>query len=98
MVNGDENTTAFGSGSAASSDDVKVDDGGALSVGGDATGNQEATDSFNDTRAETNVHNSVDDWFNTDTDTATSVETNQDDHSSTDLLSHNSVDVDLPVA
>jgi hypothetical protein len=40
VVTGDDNTTAFGSGDAtsASFDDVRVDDGGSLSVGGDSSG------------------------------------------------------------
>jgi hypothetical protein len=49
VVSGDHNTTAFGSGAANSADigHASVSGGGALSVAGDALGDQQNTDSHN---------------------------------------------------
>ncbi|GAA4541570.1 IniB N-terminal domain-containing protein [Pseudonocardia xishanensis] len=99
---GDGNTVAFGSGDAtsASISDTTVSEGGALSIGGAATGNHYTVNSGNTTTTTVDTTTTTTDSFNTDTDT--SYEYHQDDHSETNtnvgnedhVLSHNTVDVD----
>jgi hypothetical protein len=104
VVGGDGNTVAFGNGDAnrASFDDVDVSRGGALSVAGNAAGDYDVDDSFNDTATTTRNSTEFDGSFNTDNDTATdsfnefSSETDLDSHNTTntDYQSHNDVDID----
>ncbi|MBN9801225.1 MAG: IniB N-terminal domain-containing protein [Actinomycetota bacterium] len=93
VVSGDDNTSAFGSGSAYDTGDISADKGGAVSLGDNATGSNDASGSFNDTRTETNTTVDIDDSYNTDDSQYT--ETNTDDHSHTDVLSHNDANADL---
>ncbi|GAA4541572.1 IniB N-terminal domain-containing protein [Pseudonocardia xishanensis] len=98
---GDDNTVAYGSGDANSAtlDHVTVDHGGALAVGGAASGVDSTTDSYNEDHASTTTTTTTEDSFNDTTSTDTSVST--DDHSTdtadsynhTDLGSHNDVAV-----
>ena len=89
VVSGDGNTTAFGSGSAVNG--VSVDHGSAFSVDGDASGDASTNDSHNQTWTEDNDHTSISGSYNQETDN--SVETRVDDHSHTDVGSHNDVDL-----
>ncbi len=106
VVHGDGNTTAFGQGAATSADlhDVGVSGGGALSVGGDARGDQHNVDSHehttNTTTDETdishsgNLHTEVTD----DSNNETHLRADQDshDHTTTNFQSGNDLDhVDL---
>ena len=103
VVHGDGNTTAFGSGAATSAtiDHTSVDGGGALSVGGTATGDQHNTDSHNVTDTTDTTKTDIDHSFNTHEDTTegshntTDTHHSEDDHTVThdDVLSHNTVDV-----
>ncbi|TCK27754.1 IniB N-terminal domain-containing protein [Pseudonocardia endophytica] len=93
VVNGNDNTTAFGEGSAVR--DVNVKDGSAFSVNGDSSADSSTNDSFNKTHTETTDIDKTINSHNTDTDS--SVHTDVDNHSHTDLLSHNNVDLHLPV-
>ena len=93
VVNGDDNTTAFGEGSAVR--EVSVKDGSAFSVNGDAAGDSSTNDSYNKAYTEDNDVTKIDDSFNRTSDN--SIDTRIDDHSHTDLLSHNNLLVD-PVA
>ncbi|WP_433557350.1 IniB N-terminal domain-containing protein [Pseudonocardia xinjiangensis] len=88
VISGDGNTAAFGDGDAnsASFDDVSVGNGGAISVGGDASGDYDVEDSFNETNTTVNTHTEYDDSFNEDND-STSNSFNES-HSSTDVDSH----------
>ncbi|MEU9818175.1 IniB N-terminal domain-containing protein [Pseudonocardia alni] len=99
VVSGDDNTTSFGSGSAYKTGDISADHGGAASLGGNATGSNDATDSFNKTHNESHSSVDIDDSYNADSSQHT--ETHVDDHSTThtDVLSHNDVsaDVNLPI-
>jgi hypothetical protein len=99
---GDGNTVAYGAGDATSAaiSGTTVSNGGALSVGGTATGSQSTTDSGNTTTVTNETTTETSDSFNTETDTSYSYET--DDHSvdnenvgnENHVLSHNAVDVD----
>jgi hypothetical protein len=95
VVNGHDNTTAFGEGSAVR--DVSVKDGSAFSVNGDASGDSSTNDSYNKTHTEDNDTTKIHDSYNQHTDNSS--ETHVDDHSHNDFLSHNDVNVDahLPV-
>ena len=93
VVSGDDNTTSFGSGSAYSTGDISADKGGAVSLGGEATGSNDASGSFNDTRNESHVSTDIDDSYNTDN--SQYAETQTDNHSHTDVLSHNDVSADV---
>jgi hypothetical protein len=103
VVNGDNNTTAFGSGNAnsASFEDVSVSEGGALSVGGNATGDYDVSDSYNSVSNETNTSVEVEDSYNQDNDVSFSQEsesyseTNTTVDSETNVLSGNEVDVEV---
>jgi hypothetical protein len=66
VVHGDGNTTAFGQGAATSADlhDVHVSGGGALSVGGDARGDQHNTDSHEHTTTTTTHETHIEDSGN----------------------------------
>ncbi|MFR9803805.1 IniB N-terminal domain-containing protein [Pseudonocardia sp. RS010] len=102
VVEGDGNTTAFGSGNAnsASFEDVSVDEGGALSVGGNATGDYDVSDSYNSVSNETNTDIDIEDSYNETTDVSfeshsdSYSETNTDIDTETNVLSGNEVDVD----
>ncbi len=102
VVDGDDNTTAFGSGDAnsASFEDVSVDDGGALSVGGTASGNYDVDNSGNEYSTETNNSTSIDDSYNQDNDFESSVSdedttiSNTDVDTETNIGSGNDVTVD----
>src|SRR5690349_16627510 len=89
VVSGDHNTTAFGSGAANSADigHASVSGGGALSVAGDATGEQGNFDSHNvaDTTNTTDVD--VDGSFNTENTTESGSHNTTDTNLSAD--SHN---------
>jgi hypothetical protein len=101
VVSGDHNTTAFGSGAANSADigHASVSGGGALSVAGDALGDQQNTDSHNvqDTSNSTEV--GVDDSFNVENHTTDDSNNTSDTHLSSDsnnveenhVLSHNNL-------
>ena len=107
VVSGDHNTTAFGSGAANSADigHASVSGGGALSVGGTATGDQQNSDSHNvqDTTNTTDV--GVDGSFNTEDHTETGSHNTSETHLSTDshnvdenhVLSHNDIQDVTPV-
>ena len=86
VVSGDHNTTAFGSGAANSADigHASVSGGGALSVAGDALGDQQNTDSHNvqDTSNYTEV--GVDDSFNVENHTTDDSNNTSDTHLSSD--------------
>jgi hypothetical protein len=88
VISGDGNTAAFGDGDAnsASFDDVSVGNGGAISVGGNASGDYDVEDSFNETDTTVTNHTEYDDSFNEDND-STSNSFNES-HSSTDVDSH----------
>ena len=93
VVKGDGNTTAFGSGSAAKVDHVSADNGGAVSVGGDAEGSSSTSGSFNDVHDETNTNTHIDDSYNSTSESHQS--THVDDHSHTSIGSGNEVDLHL---
>ena len=93
VVSGNGNTTAFGEGSAYKTGDISADKGGAVSLGGDANGSHDATDSFNKTWNESNQNTEIHDSFNTDNSTET--HTTVDDNSHTDIASHNGVDLSI---
>ncbi|GAA2869952.1 hypothetical protein GCM10010472_29120 [Pseudonocardia halophobica] len=103
VVEGDGNTTAFGTGNAnsASFEDVSVDEGGALSVGGSATGDYDVSDSYNSVSNETNTSVEIEDSYNQDNDVSFSQEsdsyseTNTTVDSETNVLSGNEVDVEV---
>jgi hypothetical protein len=108
VVHGDGNTTAFGSGAATSADlhNVDVSGGGALSVGGNATGDQHNTDSHNHTTTTTTDETHISDSGNfhedvtTNSHNDTSTETHNDSHDEThnDVGSHNDLhNVDLHI-
>jgi hypothetical protein len=104
VVSGDNNTSAFGDGDAnnTSLDDVEVSDGGALAVGGNATGEQDIDGSFNDTTTSTENNTEFDDSFNQDNDdtsgsfneTDTDVDTDSHNTTHNDVQSHNDVAID----
>jgi hypothetical protein len=104
VVNGDDNTTSFGDGDAnnTSLEDVNVSDGGALAVGGNATGEQDIDGSFNDTTTSTETNTEFDNSFNEDNDSATDsfnetdtdVDTDSHDTTHNDVQSHNDVAID----
>lgn len=93
VVSGDGNTIAFGDGDATSTGDVSADDGSAVSLGGNANGSHDATNSFNETTTTTTNESSIDDSFNVDRsqDNDTRLEDNSETHN--DTGSHNSVDL-----
>ena len=90
VVNGDDNTTAFGQGSSAVRD-VSVEDGSAFSVNGNASGNSSTNNSHNQSRSEDNDVTVTRDSYNRTDDH--SVDTEVDDHSQTHVGSHNDVDL-----
>jgi hypothetical protein len=102
-VNGDHNTTAFGTGAAnnADIDHASVSDGGALSVGSTALGSQTTADSHNETDTSNSTSADVDGSFNTHADqtlgshNTADTDTSTDSHATThnDAFSHNTVDV-----
>jgi hypothetical protein len=104
VISGDDNNTAFGDGDAnsASLEDVQVNDGGALAVGGNATGAQDIDGSFNDTASTTENTTGFDNSFNQDSDatsgsfneTETDVGTDSHDTTHTDVQSHNDLGID----
>jgi hypothetical protein len=89
VINGDGNTAAFGDGNAnnASFDDVHVGGGGAISVGGNASGSYDVDDSFNETETTTTNHTEFDDSFNQDNDHTDG--SFNESHSDVDVDSHN---------
>ena len=89
VVSGDHNTTAFGSGAANSADigHASVSGGGALSVAGDATGDQQNTDSHTVDETTDTTRVGIDGSFNTDEHSETGSHNSSDTHLSTD--SHN---------
>jgi hypothetical protein len=95
VINGDDNTAAFGNGDAnnTSLHDVQVSDGGALAVGGNATGQQDIDGSFNDTTTTTENTTEFDNSFNQDNDSAT--DSFNESHSETDVDSHDSTHTDV---
>ncbi|MCE0765367.1 IniB N-terminal domain-containing protein [Pseudonocardia kujensis] len=103
VVEGDGNTTAFGTGNAnsASFEDVSVDEGGALSVGGSATGDHDVSDSYNSVSNETNTSVDIEDSYNQSSEVSVSEETNSYSETNTDIdtetnvLSNNEVDVEV---
>jgi hypothetical protein len=107
VVSGDHNTTAFGSGAANSADigHASVSGGGALSVAGDATGDQGNFDSHNVAEATNTTDVDVDGSFNTENTTESGSHNTSDTHLSTDsnnveenhVLSHNDVQDVTPV-
>ena len=107
VVSGDHNTTAFGSGAANSADieHASVSGGGALSVAGDATGDQGNSDSHNVAEATNTTDVDVDGSFNTENTTESGSHNTSDTHLSTDsnnveenhVLSHNDVQDVTPV-
>jgi hypothetical protein len=107
VVSGDHNTTAFGSGAANSADigHASVSGGGALSVAGDATGDQGNFDSHNVQETTNTTDVDVDGSFNTENTTESGSHNTSDTHLSTDsnnveenhVLSHNDVQDVTPV-
>jgi hypothetical protein len=107
VVSGDHNTTAFGSGAANSADigHASVSGGGALSVAGDATGDQGNFDSHNVAEATNTTDVDVDGSFNTENTTESGSHNTSETHLSTDsnnveenhVLSHNDVQDVTPV-
>ncbi|MBN9736769.1 MULTISPECIES: hypothetical protein [unclassified Pseudonocardia] len=93
VVKGDGNTIAFGSGDATSTGDVKADDGSAVSIGGNASGSHDATNSFNETTTTTTNETSIDGSYNQDfsQDNDSRFEDNSETH--THVGSHNSIDL-----
>jgi hypothetical protein len=102
-VIGDGNTTSFGSGDATSTEiggDVNVSNGGAFSSGGNATGEYDVDDSFNDTATTTTTttNTSFEDSFNTDVETTvgshndTEIDSHDEFESETHVGSHNDTD------
>ncbi|GAA1250943.1 hypothetical protein GCM10009609_12850 [Pseudonocardia aurantiaca] len=92
-VTGDDNTTSFGSGDATSTSvggDVNVSNGGAFSSGGDATGEYDVDDSFNETETTTTTNN--EDSFNHDTDVDVDVNSHNDTETNTDIDSHDEIE------
>jgi hypothetical protein len=104
VVSGDDNTTAFGDGDAnnASFEDVEVGGGGAISVGGDASGSYDVDDSFNESEETTTNNTDFEDSFNQDNDstenshndTDTDIDTDSHNESVSHVGSHNTVDID----
>jgi hypothetical protein len=94
VVSGDNNTTAFGDGDAnnASFEDVEVGGGGAISVGGNASGSYDVDDSFNDTDTTTTTHNEFEDSFNEDNDDTR--DSFNESHQDNDTDSHDSTHTD----
>jgi hypothetical protein len=85
-VNGDDNTTSFGDGDATSAEidgDVTVDDGSSLAIGGNSS--VDSSDNSDDDTSIDNSNNSVEDSFNTETET-----TDNSDHSDDDTYTDNS--------
>jgi hypothetical protein len=108
VVHGDGNTTAFGAGAATSADlhNVDVSGGGALSVGGNASGEQHNTDSHNTTTDTTtnethisdsgNFHQDVTEHSNNESSSESHTDSHNETH--TDVASHNDLDhVDLHI-
>ncbi|WP_433277113.1 IniB N-terminal domain-containing protein [Pseudonocardia xinjiangensis] len=95
VISGDDNTAAFGDGDANSTsfEDVSVNNGGAIAVGGDADGSSDVDGSFNDTTTETHTSTEYDDSFNEDNDTTSG--SFNDSHSSTDVDSHDTTHNDV---
>ena len=89
VVSGDHNTTAFGSGAANSADigHASVSGGGALSVAGDALGDQQNTDSHNVQEATNTTDVDVDGSFNDENHTETGSHNSSETNLSAD--SHN---------
>ncbi|MFP5069214.1 IniB N-terminal domain-containing protein [Pseudonocardia nantongensis] len=98
VVDGDDNTTAFGTGDALSTGDIALDEGSAFSIGGNATGNDSVNDSYNETENTTTneTTNTTEDSNNQEYDY--SQETVTQDSGNTDLLSDNEVDVNVEAA
>jgi hypothetical protein len=104
VVSGDDNTTAFGDGDAnnASFEDVEVGGGGAISVGGNASGSYDVDDSFNESEETTTNNTHFEDSFNQDNDstenshndTDTDIDTDSHNESVSHVGSHNTVDID----
>jgi hypothetical protein len=102
VVHGDGNTTAFGDGAATSADldHVDVSGGGALSVAGDANGDQHNTDSHNETTTTNTNETHIEDSGNTTSDytqdsnnhTDTRLDIDSNDRTHTDFNSHNTFD------
>jgi len=86
VVSGDHNTTAFGSGAANSADigHASVSGGGALSVAGDALGDQQNTDSHNVQEATNTTDVDVDGSFNDENHTETGSHNSSETHLSSD--------------
>ena len=103
VVQGDGNTTAFGTGAATSADldDISVSGGGALSVNGPATGSQANNDSHDRTTTTTTNETTIEDSGNVtsevteNSDNETDLRVSQDSHDSshTDIASHNQGDL-----
>jgi hypothetical protein len=108
---GDNNANSFGSGDAYHVDDLEADDGGAVSVGGNATGSNDNNSTDADIRnfgsGEVNVagtngnatQNDTDSHANSHNDVDTDVNSNNDINShndvDTDVNSNNHVDTDI---
>jgi hypothetical protein len=86
VVNGDHNTTAFGSGAANSAtvDHASASGGGALSVGGQATGEQHNTDNHEVHETDNTTKVDIDHSFNEHDDTTTGSHNNNEDHFASD--------------
>jgi len=86
VVSGDHNTTAFGSGAANSADigHASVSGGGALSVAGDALGDQQNTDSHNVQESTNTTDVDVDGSFNDENHTETGSHNSSETHLSSD--------------
>ncbi len=103
VVSGDHNTTAFGTGAAnnADIDHASVSNGGALSVGGAATGAQNTADSHNATHTSDSTSTDIDHSFNTHADETLASHNSADltdstdshNHVNNDVLSHDTVDL-----
>lgn len=103
-VSGDHNAIAFGQGSSANTTDIDhagVSGGGALAVGGDATGDQHNTDSHTVTDNSASTSTDVDHSFNEhadqtlnshNTDDASNA-TDSHNHTTNEAFSHDTVDL-----
>ena len=85
-MDGDHNTTAFGSGAAHSAtvDHASVSGGGALSAGGEATGEQHNTDNHEVHQADSTTKVDIDHAFNEHDETTTGSHNSNEGHFASD--------------
>lgn len=88
---GDDNTVAYGAGDANSAtlSDVTVDDGGALAVGGAASGVDSTSGSFNEETNSSTTTTTTEDSFNDTTTSDTSYDVDDNSETNTNVDNHN---------